>query len=48
MQEALQRITGAMTDVLRIVASGREGGRDAVPDDVLRRLTGLDGGGEDS
>ena len=47
VREALQKMAGAMTDVLRIVAAGREGGLDGVPDDVLRRL-GLEGGGEDA
>ena len=44
MQEVLQKMAGAMTDVLRIVASGREGNLDAVPDYMVRRLTGLEGG----
>ena len=47
VREALRKMAGAMTDVLRIVAAGREGGPDAVPDDVLRRF-GLEGGGEDT
>ena len=46
MQETLQKMAGAMTDVLRIVAS-REGSPGAVPDDVVNRLMGLDGDGED-
>ena len=33
-----------MTDVLRIVAAGREGSPGAVPDDVVGRLMGLDDG----
>ena len=44
MQEALRKMAGAMADVLRIAASGREGNPGAVPDDVVRRLMGLDGG----
>ena len=48
MQEALRKMAGAMADVLRIAASGREGNQGAVPDDVVRRLMGLDGDGEDA
>ena len=44
---ALQKLTGVMTDVLRIVAAGRDGNPGAVPDDVVNRLMGLDGDGED-
>ena len=44
MQEAFQKMAGAMTDMFRIVAAGGEGNLDAVPDDVVRRLMGLDGG----
>ena len=44
MQETLQKMAGAMTDVLRIVAAGREGSPGAVPDDVVRRLMGLEDG----
>ncbi len=47
MQETLQKMAGAMTDVIRIVA-GRDGSRDAVPDDIVGRLMGLDGDGEDA
>ena len=36
-----------MTDVPRIVASGRDWNPGAVPDDVVRRLMGLKGDGED-
>ena len=32
VQETLQKLTGTMTDVLRIVAAGREGSLDAPPD----------------
>ena len=42
MQETLQKMAGAMTDVLRIVAAGRDGNPGAVPDDMVRRLMGLD------
>ena len=31
-----------MTGVLRIVAMGREGNQNAVPDDVASRLMGMD------
>ena len=48
IQEAFEKMTGAMTDMFRIVAAGREGGLDEVPDDVVRRLMGLDGDGEDA
>ena len=44
MQETFQKMAGTMTDVLRIVASGRDGNPGAVPDDVVRRLMGLDDG----
>ena len=44
MQEALRKMAGAMADVLRIAASGREGNQGAVPDDTVDRLMGLDGG----
>ena len=44
MQATLQKMAGAMADVLRIAASSREGNQGAVPDDVVRRLMGLDGG----
>ena len=44
MQEAFQKMAGAMTDMFRIVAAGGEGNLDAVPDDVVRRLMGLDDG----
>ena len=48
MWEELQRITGAMADMLRIVAAGRGVSLDDVPDDAVRRLMGLDEyGGED-
>ena len=43
-QETLQKMAGAMTDVLRIVAAGREGNQGAVPDDVVNRLMGLEDG----
>ena len=43
MQTTLQKMAGAMTDVLRIVAS-RDGNSDAVPDDTVRRITGLEDG----
>ncbi len=46
MQETLQRMAGAMTDVLRIAAS-REGNQGVVPDDVAGRLMGLEDVGED-
>ena len=46
MQATLRKVTGAMTDVFRIVASSREGSPDAVPDDMVRRLRGLEGDGE--
>ena len=46
MQATLRKVTGAMTDVPRIVAAGREGSPDAVPDDMVRRLRGLEGDGE--
>ena len=46
MQATLRKVTGAMTDVFRIVASSREGSLDAVPDDMVRRLRGLEGDGE--
>ena len=36
MQAALQKMTGAITCVLRIMAMNREGSQDAVPEDVLR------------
>ena len=44
MQEAFQKMAGAMTDMFRIMAAGKEGNLDAVPDDVVRRLMGLDDG----
>ena len=44
MQEALQKVAGAMPGVPRIVAAGREGNPGAVPDDVVRRLMDLDDG----
>ena len=43
MQETLQEMAGAVTDVLRIVASSREGNLDAVPDDMVCRLRSLEG-----
>ena len=43
MQEALQKMAGVMTDVLRIVAS-RDGNPGAVPDDMVSRLMGLEDG----
>ena len=43
MQEALQKMAGAVPDVLRIAAS-REGNLGALPDDIVSRLTGLEGG----
>ena len=39
-------VAGAMTDMFRIVAAGREGNLDAVPDDIVRRLMEPDGDGE--
>ena len=33
-----------MADVLRIVASGRDWNPGAVPDDIMRRLMGLEDG----
>ncbi len=36
-------MAGAMTDILRIAASGREGSLGSVPDDVVNRLMGLEG-----
>ena len=44
MQETPQKVAGAMTGVLRIAASSREGSPGAVPDDVVRRLMGLEDG----
>ena len=44
MQEAFQKMAGAMTDMFRIMAAGKEGNLDAVPDDVVRRLMGLEDG----
>ena len=44
MQEAFQKMAGAMTDMFRIMAAGREGSPGAVPDDVVGRLMGLDNG----
>ena len=35
-----------MTDVLRIVASGRDWNPGAVPDDIVSRLMGLKGDGK--
>ena len=43
-QETLQKMAGAMTDMFRIVAAGREGNQGAVPDDVAGRLMGLEDG----
>ena len=50
MQTTLQKMADAMIDVLRIVASGREGNPGAVPDDMVRRLMVLEDGedGEDA
>ena len=39
VQETLQKLTGTMTDVLRIVAAGREGSLDAPPDGAQRGFT---------
>ena len=44
MQEALQKMAGAVPDVLRIVAPGRERNPGALPDDVLRGFMCLEGG----
>ena len=46
MQATLQKMTGAMTDVLRIVVSGRDWNLGAVPDDIVSRLMGLKGDGK--
>lgn len=46
MQETPHKVAGAMTDMFRIVAAGREGNLDAVPDDIVRRLMEPDGDGE--
>ena len=43
MQETLQKMAGAMTDVLRIVVSCRDWNPGAVPDDIVSRLMGLEG-----
>ena len=42
MQATLQKMTGAITDVLRIVAMGKEGNPDAASEDVLARFMGLE------
>jgi len=50
IQDAFQKMTGVMADMFRIVSSvggGGIGGPDAAPDDVVRRLMGLKGGGEE-
>ena len=44
MQATLQKMTGAITDVLRVVASSREGNPGAASEDVLARFMGLEGG----
>ena len=43
IQESLQKMAGAMADVLRMVAAGREENLGAVSDDTVRRLTGPEG-----
>ena len=42
MQEMPQKVAGAMTGMLRIVAMGMEGNPGAVPDDIVSKLMGLD------
>ena len=42
MQEALQKMAGAMTDMPRIVASGRDGNPGVVPDGMVSRLMDLE------
>ena len=41
MQATLQKMTGAITGVLRIMAMNRKGNPDAVSDYILRRLMEL-------
>ena len=41
MQATLQKMTGAITGVLRIMVMNREGNPDTVPDDILRKLVEL-------
>ena len=47
MQEAFQKMAGAVSGVPRIVVSGRDWNPGAVPDDAVRGSMGLEGDGED-